>query len=181
MIKQPKWLGVLVGTSIHPELADKISNGYTIANNVKIAALTVQRYRSSDGQIYVITESFFNSKLSSRNTTKYLFNEAKLGKSRLVIEVIKSYVDTHNDITYAELVVKFPRHLQGNSGTFTIINEASEIYNKTGHKRHFLKPSEQIQLSDCVIVVSNQWGIGNINNFINHAKSLNYKIEPVID
>lgn len=176
---QPKWLGVLAGTSIDSEMAAKISNGYKTTNNVQIAAITIQRYRGSDGQVYVVTEPFFNSKLSEKDTTKYIFNKSKLGKSRLVLEVIKFHVDTHPKITYRELVAEFPLHLQRGNGTFAILEEATKIYNQTGHKRHYIKPDEQIKLFDCVIAISNQWGIGNIGGFIERAKSLGYEIKLV--
>ena len=42
--------------------------------------------------------------------------------------------------------------------------------------RHLLKPEEIIQLADSQIVVTNQWGIGNINHFIKQASALGYKI-----
>lgn len=177
--KNPKWLGILVGTSINSELADKINKGYKTTDDIQIAALIIQRYRSSDGQIYVVTEPFFNSQKSSRDTTKYLFNGDQLGKSRLVLEVIKFYIKTHPEITYSELVSKLPLNLQGNLGTFATIEKANTIYNQAGHKRHFIKPDEQIKLADCTIAVSNQWGIGNIRGFIDQAKLLGYKIESV--
>lgn len=173
----PKWLGILVGTSINSELADKINNGYKTSDNIQIAALIVQRYRGSDGQVYITTETFFNKKLSLNDTTKYLFNQSKLGKSRLVLEVIKFYVDNHGEINFSELASTFPLNLQGKLGVFKTIEEATEIYNTTGHKRHFIKANEQIKLSDCVIAVSNQWGIDNIMGFVNHAKELGYTIE----
>ena len=53
--------------------------------------------------------------------------------------------------------------------------------NKSGYKRHFLKPDEIIELNDTKIVVSTQWGIGNIDNFIQNAKNLNYEINDKIE
>ena len=41
---EPKWIGVLVGSSIKPELAQKISQSYTTPSGIQIAALTVQRF-----------------------------------------------------------------------------------------------------------------------------------------
>lgn len=178
--KNPKWLGVLVGNSINSELADKINSGHkTAIDNIPIAALTIQRYRGADDQIYVITELFFNSKKSAKDSSKYKFNGHMLGKSKLVLEVIKTYVDTHPEITYSELASKFPLNLQGRKlGTFTTIEQAKKIYEQD-RKRNYIKPDEQIKLADCVIAVSTQWGIGNIGGFIMQAKSLGYEIESV--
>ncbi|MEM8829694.1 MAG: hypothetical protein AAGE96_10095 [Cyanobacteria bacterium P01_G01_bin.19] len=176
---RPKWLGVLVGASINPELAEKINSGYQANGDIPIAALTVQRFRGNDGQVYVVTEPIFNSKQSKRDTSRYIFNGLELGKSRLVIEVIKSYVANHPEITFNELASQFPLNLQGASGTFATIETANEIYSRTGHKRHYIKPEEQLKLDDCTIAVSNQWGIANIGGFIACAQKLGYEIKLV--
>ena len=154
LVEQPKWLGVLIGTSLNPQLADKINQGYKTDDGVQIAALTIQRYRSSDGQIYVVTETFFDAKTSSRDHTKYSFNGQKnLGKAKLVLEVIRHYVQNHPSLSYSDLEKTFPKHLQGSYGVFVTVEQANEIYSRTKKKRHYLKPEEQIKLSDCVIIV----------------------------
>ena len=175
----PKWLGVLVGASINPELAEKINNGYQVNGDIPIAALTIQRYRGNDGQVYVVTEPIFNSSKSKKDTQKYIFNGLEIGKSRLVLEIIKTHVANHPKITFSQLASQFPPNIQGKSGTFTSIEKANEIYTETNHKRHYIKQEEQLELSDCTIAVSNQWGIGNINGFINNARKLGYKIKLV--
>ena len=176
---RPKWLGVLVGASINPKLAEKITNGYQVIADIPIAALTLQRFRGNDGQIYVVTEPFFNSNRSKKDSTKYIFNGIEFSKSKLVLEVIKSYIATHPEITFSELASTFPLNIQGGMGTFAPIEKANEIYTNTGHKRHYIKPEEQLKLGDCTIAVSNQWVIGNIAGFIEKARQLGYEIKPV--
>ncbi|MEM8721465.1 MAG: hypothetical protein AAGE84_19595 [Cyanobacteria bacterium P01_G01_bin.39] len=176
---RPKWLGVLVGASINQELAEKINNGYRINDDIPVAALTLQRYRGNDGQVYVVTETFFNSSQSKKDTRKYIFNGLELGKSKLVLEVIKYHVATHPGITFNQLASHFPLNIQGKIGTFTTIEKANEIYSRTGHKRHYLKPEEQLKLDDYTIAVSNQWGIGNISRFIHQAQQLGSEIKSV--
>jgi hypothetical protein len=41
----PKWIGVLVGSSINSELASMIGKGYLTSSGILIAALTIQRFR----------------------------------------------------------------------------------------------------------------------------------------
>ncbi|MEM7593600.1 MAG: hypothetical protein AAF383_19160 [Cyanobacteria bacterium P01_A01_bin.83] len=176
---RPKWLGVLVGTSINQELAEKINNGYRTNDDIPIAVLTLQRYRGNDGQVYVVTETFFNSSQSKKDTRKYIFNGLELGKSKLVLAVIKSHIAAHPGITFNQLASHFPLNIQGKLGTFTTIEEANIIYSTKGHKRHYIKPEEQLKIGDCTIAVSNQWGIGNINGFIDKARQLGYEIKPV--
>jgi len=175
----PKWLGVLVGASINPKLAEKINNGYQAHGDIPIAALTLQRYRGNDGQIYVVTEPIFNSNQSKKDTSKYIFKGLELGKSRLVLEVIKSYVANHPEITFNQLASQFPLEIQGKRGTFARIEQANKIYSATGHKRYYIQPEEQLKLGDCIIAVSNQWGIGNINGFIDNSRKLGYEIKSL--
>ena len=48
----------------------------------------------------------------SRDKTKYVFANKILPKNRLVLEIIKKYVDEHNP-TFAELQSVFDKSLQG--------------------------------------------------------------------
>ena len=56
----PKWIGVLVGSSINPELASKIIAGSLNTEDVQIAALTIQRFRSSSGMVIITTDTLPN-------------------------------------------------------------------------------------------------------------------------
>lgn len=82
--------------------------------------------------------------------------------------------------TLNSLTEVFPPKLQGSMGVFTTEADAKKIMVRGGHKRHFLKPNELITLKDATIAVSNQWGAGNIDNFIEAAKAAGFdSIEPV--
>lgn len=173
---EPKWVGVLVGSSINPELANKINNGYTTECGVPIAALSIQRFKGSNGGVYVTTDVFFKNNTSVKDTTKYTFNGSTYGKGRLVLAVLKKYVEDNPAITYSELENVFHKDIQGSSGVFSSQHEAEEIFNSTSRRRHFLKPEELIALSDSTIAVSSQWGVGNIENLVSKAKELGYLI-----
>jgi hypothetical protein len=174
-----KWIGVLVGSSIDSTLADKISCGYTTDSGVQIAALTIQRFRSSNGEIFVTTDNYFKDLSKSRDTSKYKFEGKVLGKGRLVLAVLKQHIENHPKITYSELEKQFPPKLQGSFGVFSIQSEIDErLSNSTSSiRRHFMKANEIITLSDSKIYICNQWGIKNIDNFIRTAKELGYKME----
>lgn len=177
LISSPKWIGVLIGSSIEADLASQLVNGYSTPLGIQIAALTIQRFRSKEGNVYVTTDTYFGGKASSKDTSKYIFNGVKLGKGRLVLEVIKQYIASHPEISYSELEKKFPQSCQGSRGVFATAENANEKYSTSGRKRHFLEPQELIELSDCSIAVSSQWGIKNIGNFINKAKEIGFSIE----
>lgn len=172
LISSPKWIGVLIGSSIEAVLANKLVNGYSTTSGIQIAALTIQRFRSKEGNVYITTDTYFGGKSSSKDTSKYIFNGAKLGKGRLVIEVIKQYITSKPNTSYAELEKIFPKSCQGSIGVFATAEIANEKYSTSGRKRHFLEPQELIKLSDCTIAVSNQWGIRNIGNFITQANKV---------
>lgn len=170
----PKWIGVLVGSSIDSSLANKLTNSYQF-NQIPIAALTIQRFRSKDGNIYIATDTYFKNLPSGNDFTKYLFNSKTLGKNRLVLEVLKSYVADHPNISYSELESVFPSRIQGARGVFSTF-ELAQAQIASERRRHFIKPDEVIHLSDSTIAVSTQWGLGNINNFIKKARELRYTI-----
>lgn len=111
---------------------------------------------------------------NERDYSKYLFNGGIFGKSRLVLAVIKDYVANNPDVTFSELKKIFPDNLQGQE-TFTTEDQAK----RKNDRRNFIKPDELISLPDSIIAVNTQWGLGNINRFINHCKQLNIDIELV--
>jgi hypothetical protein len=172
----PKWIGVLVGSSISPELADKIKKGYVTESGIPIAALTIQRFRSAKGNVYVTTDTYFHNSNLLKDSTKYQFNGKSLGKGRLVLSVIREHIEANPHLTFSELDRVFPKSCQGSQGVFSTLDDADDIYVNTNRARHFLKPNEVIKLSDSIIAVSSQWGIGNIDKFIAVAIDLGYNI-----
>ncbi|MGZ8292158.1 MAG: hypothetical protein ACXWVG_03830 [Telluria sp.] len=178
----PKWIGVLVGSTIDSALANVLRNGYETIEKIPIAALTLKRFRGSDGSVLIITDTYFRS-LGGQDRTKYLFEGKTFGKGRLVQAVVKRYVETHPGITFAQLVQEFPQIIQGTTGpdggVVKTADQANEIYTRTGYRRHFMKPEDLIELANETAAVSNQWGIGNIQGFLDKAQELNFKIEAV--
>jgi len=181
LISNPKWIGVLVGSGIEPDLAAQLRAGYA-SSGTPIAALTIQRFRGSEGSVFVTTDVYFAKTGQARDYTKYVFEGETLRKNRLVLEVVKRFVQSNPAITFSQLKAKFPNDLQGNLGVFTTADKANEIYTETGFKRHFLKPSELVELKDSTIAVCTQWGVGNIEKLITHATTeLNYCITKGTD
>lgn len=117
---------------------------------------------------------------SSRNKTKYLFNGKKLGKGKLVLEVVSEYLRQNPNSTFEHLLVKFPSHFQGSTGVINTVEYVNEKYKKHSRKRHFIKESEILTSSDHIeFAVSTEWGIGNINSILELADKENYKIEII--
>ncbi len=173
-----KWIGVLVGSAIDPELADTMRAGATTTQGIPLAALTIQRFRGTDGTVIVSTDVYFRAPGSSKDTTRYEFKGEMYGKGRLVLAIVKRYVADHPGITYAQLEEAFPRAVQGSFGVVATIDAANHIYASSGRKRYFLEPEEQIELVDSKIAVSREWGVGNIERLLVRAASLGYAVKP---
>ncbi|WP_276975139.1 hypothetical protein [Flavobacterium filum] len=169
---QPKWIGVMIGATINPDLMLKIRKGYYFDIDIPIAALTINRYKGKDGNVYVVTDTYFIERVKNKDYTKYIFNGLKYGKNRLVLAVIKDYVEKNPTITFSQLKSKFPDHLQSRE-TFTTETEAKTKRDR----RNFIEPNELITLADETIAVSTQWGILNINPFIEHSRKMNIDIK----
>ncbi len=168
----PKWIGVMIGATISPDLMLKIRKGYYFENDIPIAALTINRYKGKDGNVYVVTDTYFVDKVKNKDYTKYIFNGQKYGKGKLVLAVIKDYVEKNPAITFSQLKAKFPDKLQGRE-TFTTEQDAK----LKRDKRNFIEPGELIALADGTIAVSTEWGLANIEPFLIQCDKLNIDIK----
>lgn len=172
----PKWVGVLVGTDISNELRDKLLTGYEY-NGTPIAAMTIKRFRSTENEIFVISDTFFKFKYQSKDYSKFKFNGQEYNKGRLVNAVLKYYAERKPEITFSELKQKFPNSIQGTFGVFDTKAVANEIFRASGRKRFYINPEEEIKLADETICTCTQWNLENIKAFIDNAKQLGLKIE----
>ena len=111
-----------------------------------------------------------------RDTSKFSFGGKELPKSRTVLAVVTKYVEENPACTIAELTYAFPANTQGRIGVVSPLGEALDIVKDTGYKRHFVKDSEVISLTDGKVAVCNQWGIENFGNFLEVAKGLGINI-----
>ena len=175
----PKWIGVLVGTSISRSLQDLLEKGYQYSD-IPIAGIVLNRFRTAENNIMVVSDTYFTYKYSAKDKSKFRFKGKVYNKGRLVHAVIQQYVEDNPTISYNELLQVFPNNLQGSQGVFKTLSKAEQIYQDSGRKRHYLKPAEVIILGDGEkIATSTQWGIGNINGFIEKAVDIGYKISLV--
>ena len=174
---KPKWIGVVVGTSISADLQEKLNNGYKY-NDIPIAGIVLNRYRSSDNNIFVVSDTYFSYKYSEKDYSKFNYKNKAYNKARLVNEIVRDFVDLNPTTTFSELKEIFPKQIQGSFGVFDKLSRAEEIYINWGHKRHYIKPTETINLGDGEIIATcNQWNPHNIADFIKNAKKLGYEIE----
>lgn len=114
---------------------------------------------------------------SSKDYTRYLFQGNSFNKRKLVLAVIQRWVSENKPSNLSELLQAFPQDIR-RGGLFVLEQEAKEIYKRQGIYRHFLGDDEVLEFSDSTqYAISNQWGKGNIEKFVNQSKKLGYEIE----
>lgn len=116
---------------------------------------------------------------NSRDTTKYMFEGKKYGKNRLVLAIIKKYVEMNPKITATELLSTFDKSLQGSLGVVRILEDV-QVNCKDYEMRFFTATDEIIETSTDKCVVCTQWGIGNIDYLISRAQMLGMEINSVM-
>lgn len=116
---------------------------------------------------------------SPNRYSKYRFKDKVYGKGRLVLAVVTEYCGINPGISFSELLKAFPNNLQGSHGVFSALEDAEEISDRTGHKRHFIKLGESIQISDGVVAVCTEWGAGNIGSFVDNARHFGFEIDEL--
>ena len=113
---------------------------------------------------------------ASRDKTKYMFQGKVYPKNRLVLAIIKDYVEKSAP-NYQQLCSVFDKSLQGSLGVVEEYSKANKI--SDAGKRFFMKDEDIIHLPDADVVVCTQWGIFNIVKFIKQANALGYNIETI--
>ena len=113
----------------------------------------------------------------SKDYTRYLFQGNSFNKRKLVLAVIQQWFSENKPSQFSALLQAFPQEIRS-GGLFVPVDDAKEIYGRQGIYRHFLGDGEILELPDSAqYAVSNQWGKGNIEKFINQAKKIGYEIE----
>lgn len=175
----PKWIGIVIGSAIDSELQKILTEGYKY-KGIPIAGMILNRYRGEAGNIFVVSDTYFKHSYSSKDFSQFLFKNKTYNKARLVNAVVSYYVDIHPDTTLSKLQELFPKSIQGSFGVFDKLATAEDIYRRWGHKRHYTKPEETINLADDEIIATcNQWNPHNIANFIANSEKLGLGITMI--
>ena len=114
---------------------------------------------------------------ASRDKTKYSFNgEFGLGKRGLVQVVWKKYIQNNQGISYDKLLQDFP-NIKFSEREKALDQQKRDNNNNV---RYFVEDDEVLTIEQKQYGMSNQWGKGNINNFIVNAKVLGFDIEEML-
>lgn len=119
---------------------------------------------------------------SLKDDSKYEFEKKEYGKGQLVLAVVKKFFADNPAVTYVDLEAAFPKNLQGSKGVLslsTMVKDADKGIG--GKKRYFTRADEIVVLaSGEQVLVCREWGITNIDKFIQHVNNnLPYSINKV--
>lgn len=115
---------------------------------------------------------------SDKDYTQYEFLGIRYNKRKLVLAVIKHWVDQHHPVCIDDLRAAFPSTVRSN--LFREFELAQQQYQSTQIDRYFLGDEDLLTFQGQQWAICNQWGRGNIPAFIDHvSKSLGYEVLPV--
>jgi hypothetical protein len=176
LVSERNLFGVLVGRSFSEDVFELLQK----STKPIINGLTIKRYKTEDNE-YLMTEAIAN--FNKKDYQKYLVNgRGPFGKGRMVLAAIQEYVLKNRNVSYDDLSSEklFPATLRGTKGRWGCVspfNEAKNLAEETGYKRHFLDTEDVITLNDgSKVAVSSQWGIGNVDEFIRRVESFGIEI-----
>ena len=95
-----------------------------------------------------------------------------LNKRKLVLTVIKNFVETKNP-TLKELLISFSIDPKSDSGFI-------QLKEKVKNQKNFQMQDPLFTKDGYEVVVSNQWGSSNIHEFILSSQILGYEIEKIL-
>lgn len=113
-----------------------------------------------------------NDRSSKRDRSKYKFAGNLYGKAQLVLAVVQKYLKDHPKATLDSIqeVMK--------AGSYPLVTTVQKAKKISGdHQRYFFGEDKILKTADGKkVVVCNQWGINNINSFIELTKKLGYRV-----
>lgn len=119
-------------------------------------------------------------KSSSKDYSKYQFNEIILGKGRLILEIVKHHFNQHEDKPVKALITDFDSvaHYQPIIETLAMAKNKAQA---TGRARYFLNEDDVLVANDGVqYVVSSQWSKDNIEDMIEIIEEkFGYQVEKI--
>lgn len=151
--------------------SDSTPATYSIAKT-----LSVRSRASDEKNEKEITEceEELKPKSGGRNTDKFIFKKQSYSKSRLVLEVLKSFIADHPNYTLEEIQNTWKSdELQKRYGTIVEVSKAKKFC-EGDRERHFMK--DVLTVGSKRVVVSNQWSETLLIGFLEIADSLKYRI-----
>ena len=173
-IKDPVWIGVLVGTGISSELKKDVENGLKISETVSVGVVVINRFKGGN-QSFIISDTIYPK--SGKDYSKYSFNGVgSFSKNRLVLAIIQQLVSDKEGITYDEILGCFKKriHFIKSKPLFKLYEDAIE---DSGY--YFSKSEELVKIGAFEYAVLNYWSINDVPMIEEVANSLGYEVKKI--
>jgi hypothetical protein len=135
---------------------------------------------AQDYQIRVKHQKTAQNAIESSKRTKYRFDNNIYGAGKLVLAVIqKICAERPCSLEYLQTI--FPKTILGSFEVITTKAEAETILDRTGHRRHFLNPTDIIVLpNNQELCVCTQWSQYATNSFIQYIpEDFGYNVDII--
>ena len=160
--------------AISKEEREILESFYNKNKNLIVALVEMM---ASDDDVDPSLSEKITKMVRGKDYSKYEFEGQLYGKNRLVLAVVKKYVDDKKPTTFEELRKAFPDTLQATR--FGVVRRVSSLADNQKN-RYFVNQNDLIHLDDTTdnseIAVCTQWGTGNIETFILQAREYGYTI-----
>jgi hypothetical protein len=119
--------------------------------------------------------------LESGKRTKYKFDNNIYGAGRLVLAVVRKIYADKPSYNLEDLQKIFPKKILGAFEVITTKKEAETIFERSGHRRHFLHSNDIVMIDgNQELSVCTQWSQYATNNFIQYIpEDFGYTVEII--
>jgi len=182
-----QWLGVLVGTDIQDGLKTTIEHNNS-SGKTPVAVIILNRYKcEEERRVYTITDTVIVPNKSTKDYTKYVFNEGVYNKRALIFGMIQAYVGKHfSTINSQEFKNKINALKKKGKPILKDYDEAVREDTTPNSKGNIdpyyftTKPEDAIAFNDgAKVAVLNWWRISDMPLMKEIAKTLGYSFEEV--
>ncbi len=113
------------------------------------------------------------AKKVNHNFSKFLFEGEKFGKGRLVLAIVKRIAAKNPKLTLDQINEQFSRTKTHSS--FDLVMPVD----KAPEGRYFVKEDAVVKIKNKKVAVTNQWGTGNITNFLKIVRKMGFSVRSL--
>lgn len=151
---------------------NKLKEGNTFEPIVESKAT----FKKEEQSLVAKKEKRVSTSYMKRNKDTYEFEGNIYKKGRLVLAIITAYLKKNPKTTFVELEALWPKaNLQKGYGVFQKLADAKK------REARFFMEKEEVLSAGCgtKLVVTREWGSGNIGNLIKHASTFKFVIKII--
>lgn len=132
--------------------------------------LSISEEKLDAGIIDKSVETVAETGKKARDYQKFSFDGEDLSKARYIHRIIKTFADESPGMTLADFNEAVPRDADFNKNVWVTFEEAIEI-SERDRRRHYIRDSEKIYLSDATVCVRSGQSLESTLNWIEFFKS----------